>query len=287
MARNEELYMKVYLCAISNISSGVCAEDCKFCTQSTKYHADIPRYKYKPIETIVQEAKKAKAAKAIGFCLVTAGRGIDDKILDFVTKAAYAVKKEVPDISLIGCNGTATLEQLKELKHAGIDNYNHNLESAKSFYPQICSTHSWEERYQTCLNAKEAGLNLCTGGIFGLGESKAQQDELIEQIASLEPMSVPLNFFHPNPALPLEQKTVDPSTALALIRQTRKKLPKALIMVAGGRELVFGKRWPAILEAGANAIVIGDYLTTKGEKPDRDLLTLQNLGYEIATSCHE
>jgi biotin synthase len=279
--------MKVYLCAISNISSGICAEDCAFCTQSTKYKAQIERYKYKPIEQILQEAQKAKAAKAIGFCLVTAGRGIDDKILDFVCEAAKAVKKEVPELSLIGCNGTASVEQLKELKRAGIDNYNHNLESAKSFYPNICTTHTWEERYQTCLNAKEAGLHLCTGGIFGLGESELQREELIEQIASLEPMSIPINFYHPNPALPLAQRTVSKEEALAIIRRMRAKNPKAMIMVAGGRELVFGSEWPAILEAGANAIVIGDYLTTKGERPDKDLQTLQNLGYEIATSCHE
>ena len=279
--------MKVYLCAISNISSGVCAEDCSFCTQSTKYKADIPRYKYKAIETIVDEAKKAKAAKAIGFCLVTAGKGIDDKILDFVCKAARAVKKEVPDISLIGCNGTASLEQLRELKKSGIDNYNHNLETARSHYPAICTTHSWDERYQTCLAAKEAGLNLCTGGIFGLGESEEQRQEFIEQIASLAPMSVPVNFFHPNPALPLPQKVMDQKEALDIVRRVRAALPEAMVMVAGGRELVFGEDWPSILEAGANAIVIGDYLTTKGERPDKDLETLQKLGYEIASSCHE
>ncbi|MRI59180.1 MAG: biotin synthase BioB [Epsilonproteobacteria bacterium] len=279
--------MKVYLCAISNISSGVCAEDCKFCTQSTRYKAPIERYRYKPIERIVQEAHKAKEAKAIGFCLVTAGQGIDDKILEFVCEAARAVKKEVPQLSLIGCNGTASVEQLKELKRSGIDNYNHNLESARSFYPQICSTHTWQERYETCLNAKEAGLHLCTGGIFGLGESKEQREELMDQIASLEPMSVPINFYHPNPSLPLPQKVIAQEEALELIKKMRIKLPKAMIMVAGGRELVFKDAWPKILEAGANAIVIGDYLTTKGERPDRDLETLQKLGYEIADSCHE
>jgi len=279
--------VKVYLCAISNISSGVCAEDCAFCTQSTRHRADIERYKYKPIEAIVEEARKARAAKAIGFCLVTAGKGIDEKILDFVCEAARAVKKEVPDLSLIGCNGTATTEQLRELKKSGIDNYNHNLETAKSYYPHICSTHTWEERYATCEAAKSAGLRLCTGGIFGLGESEAQRDELIDQIASLKPMSIPVNFYHPNPALPLPQKVMEPDEALAIIRNVRAKNPEAMVMVAGGRELVFGERWPEILTAGANAIVIGDYLTTKGERPDRDLQRLKELGYEIAESCDD
>ena len=279
--------MKVYLCAISNISSGVCNEDCAFCTQSTKYKADIARYKYKAIEEIVEEAKKAEAARAIGFCLVTAGKGIDSKILEYVSEAAKAVKEAVPEISLIGCNGTASLKELRQLKESGIDNYNHNLESAKSFYQNICTTHSWEERYQTCLNAKEAGLNLCTGGIFGMGESKEQQMELLEQIASLDPMSVPINFYHPNPALPLPTEVISQEEALSIIKEARALMPKAMIMVAGGRELVFGNNWPKILEAGANAIVIGDYLTTKGERPDKDLATLEQLGYEIATSCHE
>jgi biotin synthase len=278
--------VKVYLCAISNISSGICTEDCSFCTQSVKYRADINRYKYKPIEDIVKEAKRAKEAKAIGFCLVTAKKGIDDKILDFVTRAAYAIKKEV-DISLIGCNGTATKEQLKELKKSGIENYNHNLESAKSFYKNICTTHSWDERYETCLNVKEVGLNLCAGGIFGLGESKEQRDELIEQIASLKPLSIPINFFHPNPALPLPQKIIDKDEALEIIKQVRKRNQNSMVMVAGGRELVFKDSWPIIFNYGANAVIIGDYLTTKGEKPNKYLDTLTKLGYKIATSCHE
>ncbi|HIE34734.1 MAG TPA: biotin synthase [Campylobacterales bacterium] len=279
--------MKIYLCAISNISSGVCAEDCSFCTQSTKYRADIERFKYKPLQDIIQEAKRAKDSKAIGFCLVTAGKGLDDKILDFVCKVAKAIKKEGIDISLIGCNGTATVEQLKELKKAGIENYNHNLETAKSFYKNICTTHSWDERYQTCLNAKEAGLNLCTGGIFGLGETKEQQEELLKEIASLKPMSVPINFFHPNQALPLPQKIMKKDEALEIIKKARDLMSDAMIMIAGGRELVFKDEWPLALEAGANSIIIGDYLTTKGDSPSKDIQILNKLGYKIANSCHE
>ena len=278
--------MKVYLCAISNISSGVCGEDCKFCTQSTKYKAPVARYKYKEIEKIVHEAKSAQRARAGGFCLVSAGRGLDEKMLDFVCEAAKRIKKECPSLQLIGCNGTATKEQLKELKKAGIEHYNHNLESAQSFYSSICSTHSWQERYQTCLNGKEVGLNLCTGGIFGLGESYEQRLELIEQIRSLQPRSVPINFYIPNPSLPLPQKVMEKDEALAIIRMVKEALPTSMIMVAGGRELVFQDDWPKILQAGANAIVIGDYLTTKGEKPAKDIATLSRLGYEIATVCH-
>ena len=148
----------IYLCAISNIESGTCNEDCKFCTQSVKYKADIQRYKKKDIDTIVAEAKTARANKAIGFCLVTAGKGLTQERLEFVCEAARAVKAQNLGLKIIACNGTASLEQLKELKKAGVDNYNHNLETSREFYPTIVSTHSWDERYQTCLNAKEAGL---------------------------------------------------------------------------------------------------------------------------------
>ena len=146
---------QIYLCAISNIESGTCNEDCKFCTQSVKYKANIERYRRKEIEQIVEEAKRARANKAVGFCLVTAGTGLDDKRLDYVCRAADAVHKAVPDISIIACNGLATFEQLKELKKHGVENYNHNLETAREFYNTICTTHSWDDRYNTCLDAKK------------------------------------------------------------------------------------------------------------------------------------
>ena len=151
---------KIYLCAISNIESGTCNEDCKFCTQSVKYKADIQRYKHKSIEQILLEARNVRANGAVGFCLVTAGLGLTDKKTEFIAKVAHAIKSENLGLRLIACNGTATVEQLKELKKAGVDNYNHNLETSRSFYPTICTTHTWDERYQTCLNVKEAGLKV-------------------------------------------------------------------------------------------------------------------------------
>ena len=132
----------VFLCSICNISSGSCAEDCGFCTQSAKHHADITRYKYKPIEQIVLEAKNASSYGALGFCLVTSGLGLDDKKLAYVCDAARAVRAALPHIHLIACNGLATLEQLKALKEAGVNSYNHNLESSKNYYAKICTTHS-------------------------------------------------------------------------------------------------------------------------------------------------
>lgn len=277
---------KIFLCAICNIESGTCNEDCKFCTQSVKYKADILRYKRKEIEQIVEEAKRAKKNRAIGFCLVTAGKGLDDKRLAFVVEAAKAVKKLDLGLKIIACNGTASLEQLKELKAAGVDNYNHNLETSKNFYPQIVTTHTWDERYQTCLNAKEAGLKLVCGGIFGLGETQEDRISMLESIASLEPMNVPINFFHPNEALPIVENSITKEQAFELITLARKMIPNAhKIMIAGGREVMFGDEQYECLNRGANAVVIGDYLTTAGKTPEDDIKSIEELGFNIAETC--
>lgn len=276
----------IFLCAISNISSGSCAEDCGFCTQSARHHADIQRYKYKPVDQIVFEAKNAANNGALGFCLVTSGLGLDDKKLAFVCEAARAVRAELPEIHLIACNGIASVEQLKTLKDAGVNSYNHNLESSKAFYNTICTTHSWESRYQTCLNAREAGLFLCSGGIFGLGESPEDRIAFIESIKSLAPETMPLNFYIHNPALPLKAAPLSEKEALEIITAVRTALPHTRLMVAGGRETTFVSPECDIFGAGANAIVIGDYLTTKGQLPASDREMIERLGYEIASTCH-
>jgi len=277
---------EIFLCAINNILSGTCQEDCKFCTQSVRYHADIERYSYKSIETIVAEAKQAKAHGALGYCLVTAGKGLDDKKLDFVARASVAIKKEVDNLNLIACNGTATVEQLRYLKENGIDSYNHNLETSKAYYETICTTHSWDERYQTCLNVKEVGLQLCSGGIWGMGETLEDRESLLNAIISLKPDSTPLNFYIPNDALPIKGRNITQIEALEIIKKARRELgEERLLMVAGGRELIFGGDEKAMFDAGVNAIVIGNYLTTAGDAPLKDKEMLDRVGVKIATSC--
>jgi len=274
---------KIFLCAISNIRSGACNEDCRFCTQSVKWGADINRFRQKEISQIVNEAKLAKQNRAAGFCLVTSGRGLDEKTLEYVCRAAEAVSKEV-DISIIACNGTADKDSLKELKKSGVKIYNHNLETSREYYPEICSTHTWDERFETCENIKSAGLQLCCGGIFGMGESKSDIESFIKSLKMLDPEGIPLNFFIENEKLPLKA-THDREFALNLVKRFANEFKEAIIMLAGGREIVFGERWTEALKAGANSIVIGDYLTTKGERPDRDLKILIDEGFEIANEC--
>jgi len=276
---------KIFLCSICNINSGTCNEDCKFCSQSVKYSADIERYKQKPIENIIEEAKAAEASGALGFCLVTAQKGLTDKTVSFVCDVAKAVKAEVPRLRLIACNGTASLEQLLTLKEAGIKAYNHNLESSKRYYEEICTTHSWEERYETCQNVNKAGMVLITGGIFGMGENQDDRISMLQALATLNPTSVPINFYHHNEALPLQANDLTTDEALDLIRLSKEIIPNAdRIMVAGGREMMFKERQAEIFEAGANAIVVGNYLTTRGREKSKDLEMLKNLGLQVASS---
>lgn len=275
---------KVFLCAICNINSGTCNEDCKFCTQSVKYSADIDRYKEKPQDQIIQEAKMAQANGALGFCLVTAKKGLDDKGVEFVSRTAHAITKAVPELRLIACNGTASREQLRALKQAGIKAYNHNLETSEKFYPSICTTHPWSERFETCEAVNEEGLVLISGGIYGMGETHDDRLSMLHALKTLQPTSVPINFFHPNEALPIMSNALHVDEALKLIELTRKTLPNAKrIMVAGGRELQFKARQSEIFKAGANAIVIGDYLTTKGRQSHKDIEMLGQLGLLVAT----
>jgi len=274
---------KIFLCSISNINSGTCNEDCKFCSQSVKYKADIERYIQKPIADIVEEAKAAAASGALGFCLVTANKGITDKVLDFVCDVARAVSSAVPSLRLIACNGTASVAQLLVLKEAGIKAYNHNLETSENFYKEVCTTHPWSERYETCQNVNKAGLVLITGGIFGMGETQEDRIAMLESLKTLNPSSVPLNFYHHNPALHLEPNPLTTDEALALITLAREIICDAdRIMVAGGRELQFGSRQDEIFEAGANSIVIGNYLTTSGREKNADLAMLKSLSFGVA-----
>lgn len=274
---------EIFLCSICNINSGTCKEDCKFCSQSVRYKADIDRYKQKDIDEIIKEAVLSRDNGALGFCLVTADKGLDDKTLKFVCTIAKLLTKKVPELRLIACNGTATMEQLITLKESGIKAYNHNLETSKEFYPQICTTHSWDERYTTCQNVTKARLILISGGIFGLGESQEDRISMLKSLNSLNPTSVPVNFYHHNEALELKPNSLTTDEALQLIQLTRKAIPNAeRIMVAGGRELMFGNRQEEIFKYGANSIVIGNYLTTSGRVMSQDLDMLKYLNLKVA-----
>ena len=277
----------IFLCAINNVLSGGCPEDCSFCTQSARHRAPIQRYSFKDPAVVLSEARRAQSYGALGYCLVTAGKNLDDAKTEYIASLASLLKRELPDLHLIACNGTANAEQLRHLATHGIESYNHNLETSRRRYPEICTTHSWDERYTTCEAVKSAGLSLCSGGIFGMGERPEDREELLESLAELRPESVPLNFYLPHPSLPLTERTLDRSEALQIIRRTAEKMPwLSILMVAAGREALFSGQEKEFFDAGANAIVLGDYLTAAGEDPGRDRQRLLALGYRIAEHCH-
>lgn len=276
----------IMLCAICSVTQGNCAEDCAYCTQSAKAGADISKFKEKSVQQVVDEAKMAYKNHALGFCLVTSGARLNDKKTDYIASLARAVHEEVPNLMLIACNGMATYEQLSELKKAGVFSYNHNLETSREFFPKICKTHTWDERYQTNLDAKRAGLMLCTGGIYGVGESEADRVSFRASLKELEPFSSPINFFIKNEALSLDLPPLSVDEALKIVRETKSALPETRVMIAGGREKILGDRQYEIFENGADAIVIGDYLTAKGEKASKDIDELTKRGFGFASICH-
>ena len=276
----------IMLCAICSVTQGNCAEDCAYCTQSAKAGADITKFKEKSVQQVVDEAKMAYKNHALGFCLVTSGARLNDKKTDYIASLARAVSKEVPNLMLIACNGMATYEQLCELKNAGVFSYNHNLETSREYFSKICTTHSWDERYQTNLDAKRAGLMLCTGGIYGVGESEADRVSFRASLKELEPFSSPINFFIKSDALRLVQPPLSADEALKIVRETKSALPETRVMIAGGREKILGERQYEIFENGADAIVIGDYLTAKGEKASKDIEELTKRGFGFASICH-
>lgn len=277
---------QVMLCAICNVSSGNCAEDCAYCTQSAHYKADIDKFKRKDLDSVLKEAELAKKNHALGFCLVTSGRKLDDNKLEYICEAASRIHSKIPDLMLIACNGTASLESLKELKKAGIFSYNHNLETSREFFSQICTTHSWDERFETNLNAKEAGLMLCCGGIYGLGESENDRISFRKSLKELNPFTSPINFFISNSALKIKEPRLSADEALGIIRDSARDLPNTRIMIAGGREVVLGDRQYEVLENGASAIIVGDYLTTNGEVASKAIAELERRGFEFASRCH-
>ncbi len=276
----------IYLCAINNIQSGTCSEDCAFCTQAVRHKASISRYDTKTTEQIVAQALTAKANKAVGYCLVSSKATLDDTMLEFLCHTATQIKSAV-DINLIACNGMANLTQLKQLKKHGFDSYNHNIETAQNFYPKVCTTHSWSERYDTCESVKLAGLKLCSGGIFGLGESHKDRVDMVSSLKELCPDSCAINFYHPNDALSIKSNNISQEEAFGMIRFISNELKSTKkIMIAGGREYMFGVNQYKVFDHGANSLVIGDYLTTSGEEVSKEIRTLESLGYNIKRSCN-
>jgi biotin synthase len=274
----------VDLCSIVNVKSGNCSENCGFCAQSAHHPAqDSPIYGLKSTEEILAQAKAAESAGARRFCLVSQGRGpkySSPKSGEFEEILA-TVRQIIAETNIKPCCalGEVTPEQAKALKDAGVTRYNHNLEASENFFPEIVTTHTWRDRVQTINNLKEAGIQACTGGIMGMGESWEDRVDLALALRQLEVESVPLNLLNPRAGTPLgEGPKLDPYDALKAIAIFRLILPEQILRYAGGREAVMGELQAKGLKAGINAMLIGHYLTTLGQPPLQDHAMLDTLG---------
>jgi biotin synthase len=273
---------QVSFCVITNAKSGLCSEDCAFCSQAAGASGEVPRYPLPPLEDLVAAAIQAAGAGASRFSLVTSGRGITSrKEQEALLRTVAAIVDAVP-IQVCASLGIVEKSFLKELKAAGVSRYHHNLEAAASFFPQICTTHAYAERVATIEAARDAGLSVCAGGILGLGETISQRWELAQALAALPVDAIPLNFLHPLPGTGLAQRPLlPPLEALQIIVAFRLTFPDRPLIICGGRQATLRSLAPLIFAAGANCLMTGDYLTTKGRLPEEDRQMLADLGLEL------
>lgn len=266
---------------IVSIKTGGCPEDCHFCSQSGRFETPV-RAARLDIESLVQAARDTAATGATEFCIVAAVRGPDERLMTQVREAVAAITDAV-DINVACSLGILTVAQARELRDLGVHRYNHNLETARSYFAHVVTTHTWDERWQTLQTVREMGMEVCCGGIIGLGESLEHRAELASQLAELQPDEVPLNFLDPRPGTPFADLEVTAaSDALRAIAAFRLALPRTVLRFAGGRELTLGDLGTrqGIL-GGINAVIVGNYLTTLGRTPDSDLDLLTELEMPI------
>ena len=262
---------------IVSVKTGGCPEDCHFCSQSGRFDTPV-RAARLDIPSLVQAARETAATGATEFCLVAAVRGPDPRLMAQVREGVAAIKEAV-EINVACSLGILTRDQAEELRDLGVHRYNHNLETARSHFPAVVTTHTWEERFETLELVREMGMEVCCGGIIGMGESLEQRAEFAAQLAELEPDEVPLNFLDPRPGTSFgELESPSAMDALRAIASFRLALPRTVLRFAGGRELALGDLGTrqGVL-GGINALIVGNYLTTLGRSPEEDLDLLAEL----------
>ncbi|MBN1689337.1 MAG: biotin synthase BioB [Candidatus Omnitrophica bacterium] len=271
------------LCSLINAKSYLCGEDCKFCAQSSKYQTGVHRY---PLITVDEALGKAKLFEKEGVktvCLVTSGGTLSEKEYEQVLRMIEAIKKETR-MEVDGSLGFLSIEQVKRLRETGLRRINNNLQCSKEFYPEIVSTHRYEKRLETMDNLQEGGIEICSGGIFNLGESREDRIRMAFELKPFRPKCLPINILNPRPGTPLEnQPRMDPKEILKTVAVYRFIHPTANIKLAGGREVNLSLEEQALaLRGGANGLVVCGYLTTAGNPLEEDMVLLRQAGFDTA-----
>ena len=266
---------------ILSVRTGGCPEDCHFCSQSAQFSETLPATPFLDVDEVLSAARETARTGASEFCMVLAIRGPDERTLQRLISLVPLIEAET-GLNVAVSAGILSDDQARRLADGGVHRYNHNLETARSFFPRIATTHTWDERYETCLLVRHHGMELCCGALLGMGESVAQRVELLGQLQSLEPAEVPLNFLNPRPGTPLQiRKPLRPLEALRWIALFRLALPGVILRYAGGREITLREYQAMGMTAGINALIVGNYLTTLGRQPDEDLRMLDDLAMPI------
>lgn len=266
------------LCSITNAKSGACPEDCSFCAQSSTSKAEIEVYPLLSKEIVIQKAMEVKDSAIKRFSIVTSGRKVSRKSLTEITEMVSEISK----LGILPCAslGLLNAEELLMLKSAGLDRYHHNLETSKGFFPRICSTHTFADKIKTIEAAKSAGLTVCSGGIFGMGETWQDRIDMAFSLKEIDIDSVPINFLIPVKGTPLaHRKRLHPFDALKIVSLYRFILPRKEIRICGGRIQILGEFNSMLFLAGADGMISGNYLTTQGRNPEDDLRMIQTYGF--------
>ena len=267
---------------IISLKTGGCPEDCHFCSQSGRFPTPV-RSAWLDIPGLVKAARQTLVAGASEFCIVAAVRGPDERLLNQVREGIKAIRADGNDIQIACSLGMLTQAQVDELVEMGVHRYNHNLETAKSHFPEVVTTHEWEERWETLRMVRAAGMEVCSGGILGMGETDEQRAEFAVQLAELEPDEVPMNFLIPQPGTPYEHyDVVEGKAALRIVAAFRLAMPRTMLRFAGGRELTLGDLGAEQgMLGGINAIIVGNYLTNLGRPASQDIEMLAELKMPI------
>ncbi len=266
---------------ILSVKTGGCPEDCHFCSQSARFSETLPATPFLDTDEVLSAARETARTGASEFCMVLAIRGPDERTLQRLISLVPLIEAET-GLNVAVSAGILDDDQARRLAAGGVHRYNHNLETARSFFGRIATTHTWDERFETCLLVRRHGMELCCGALLGMGESVAQRVELLGQLQSLDPTEVPLNFLNPRPGTPLQiRRPLRPLEALRWIALFRLALPGVILRYAGGREITLREFQAMGMTAGINALIVGNYLTTLGRDPDDDLRMLDDLGMPI------